>query len=95
MKMQTLPSEVNVDAKKVPFIKTILLEILLLVTVLMNVCLVSILHKIQMLKVAYHVMMLVLNAGDLPLKNVSNVLHGPTRSKVKKVYVYCNALQGM
>jgi hypothetical protein len=40
-------------------------------------------------------MMLVLNAGDLPLKNVSNVLHGPTRSKVKKVNVYCNALQGM
>jgi hypothetical protein len=47
--MLTLPSEVNVDAKKVPFIKTILLEILLLVTVLMNVCLVSILQKIQML----------------------------------------------
>lgn len=93
--MQTLPSEVNVDAKKVLFIKTILLEILLLVTVLMNVCLVSLIQLIQMLKIAKNVMMLALNAGDLPLKNVSNVLHGPSRSKVEKVNVYWNAHQGI
>lgn len=75
--MKTEPSEVDVHAAKEPFIKKILMVIGVLVSVLMNVCLVSILQKIQMLKIAYHVIQLVQNAGDLPLKNVTHVPHGP------------------
>jgi len=83
----TLPSEVSVDAKKASCIKKILMEILTLVSVLMNVCLVSILQKMLMLKNVYHVMRLALNVGDQVLQNVSNVLHGPFRLMVWKVNV--------
>lgn len=93
--MQTLPSEVFVHAWKVLCIKKNLMEILVMASVLKNVCGVSILQMMIMLKNAYLAILLVMNAMDLLLKNVTYVLHGPLLLKVKKVNVLCNAQKGI
>jgi hypothetical protein len=89
--MLTLPSEVFVDAPKVSFIK----KINGVVSVLMNVCLVSILQKTQKPKYVESVTITVVNVGDLPLTNVTFVLHGPLWSRVKTVCVLNNAQMGI
>jgi hypothetical protein len=86
--IQTLPSEVTVDVLKVSCMNKIHMDHL--EDVLTNVCLVPLLQKIIMPKNANYVTLTVKNVTDLPIMNVTSVLHGPLWLMVKKVCVLLN-----